>query len=487
MSIESSVNVGSLAGGIIEVSRWVFTGTLRDGRSYAQIWKGWELRSYHWIDNSVRQWLDMLIALGPVDNERAKGLAVYAGIPTDQVDTLMAALQKISVLQGGGENYDTDAYLPRQLNLGTLPHTATAGHFNREILDTNSPYFVKFEVNTTCNMRCGYCYVKEVTQEKVDLEKGIEMLRRLRRAGVIELSLTGLESTLHPEIHELVKFADQLGFRVALLTNGLKFRQELLETLRTCKRTEVRITYHSLDDEQFDSFTKVPRARKRVWQNLLRLKMLGIPVVATIVTNSSNEMLVERTTTELAEEEIPFVVSSIILSYVSDKLPSLASNAYLPSIGVLSSLIENGITTRDRKECTALRSKAWLAANGDLFPCELTRGTPIGNLLETELAELWGADASDRLRKHYGKEPSGCAGCSLKEGCPRCPALAEQENGHPDSAYTAFCDTTMGIASQVSGDVENKPGEAVERFEAPVRPITVSVSQISGSQKRVKN
>ncbi len=459
MSIESSVKVGLLAGGKIEVSRSVFTGTLRNGRSYAQIWKGWELRSYHWIDNSVRQWLDMLIALGPVDINQAKGLAVHIGIPADQFDTLMATLKKISILHSDSANYDTDAYQPRQLNLGTLPHTVTVGHFNREILDSNSPYFVKFEVNTSCNMRCGYCYVKELTQEKVELEKGIEMMRRLRRAGVIELSLTGLESTLHPDIHQLVRFADQLGFRVALLTNGLKFRQDLLETLRTCKRTEVRITYHSSDDEQFDSFTKVPKARMRVWQNILRLKGLGIPVVATIVTNSSNEVLIERTTRELAHEEIPFVVSSIILSYVSDKLPSLTSNAYLPSIGVLSGLIKNGITTRDRKECTALRSKAWLAANGDLYPCELTRGTPIGNLLEMELADLWSVDASDRLRKHYGKEPSGCAGCSLKDACPRCPALAEQENGRPDTAYTAFCDTTTGIARQVSGDLGHEPGE----------------------------
>jgi radical SAM protein with 4Fe4S-binding SPASM domain len=199
-------------------------------------------------------------------------------------------------------------------------------------------------------------------------------------------------------------------------------------------------------------------ARRAIRLNLVRLRDVGVPVVATVVVNRTNESWIRATVAELESERIPYLVSSIILPNVGKVRSPLETNDYLSSTAVLSDLLKHGITHRRRRECAAARTKAWVASNGDVFACELAKSLPIGNVLKTDFLKVWGSETAEEMRSHYGLEPDRCRTCSSRPRCPHCPALAELERGRPDAVYSVFCETTTFIERQHT----QSPGDGLE-------------------------
>jgi len=75
-----------------------------------------------------------------------------------------------------------------------------------------------------CNMRCPYCYNKDVVygQERIDEDIFFEFLQS--RVGLLDgVSITGGEATLYPKLYDFIKKIKQLGFEVKLDTNGVNF------------------------------------------------------------------------------------------------------------------------------------------------------------------------------------------------------------------------------------------------------------------------
>ena len=76
-----------------------------------------------------------------------------------------------------------------------------------------------------CNLRCAYCYNKELVFGRNGLDFD-EVLRFLKsRKGLLEgVVISGGEPTLHKEIFHILKAVKELGFLVKLDTNGTRFK-----------------------------------------------------------------------------------------------------------------------------------------------------------------------------------------------------------------------------------------------------------------------
>ena len=99
------------------------------------------------------------------------------------------------------------------------------------VFDTK-PWAAHLYVTEQCNLDCHYCneFNNSIPHPPLaDLKKWMDHIRKL---GVMRLGLQGGEPLKHPDIVEVVRYANSLGFcKVSMSTNGFLLNRQLLADL----------------------------------------------------------------------------------------------------------------------------------------------------------------------------------------------------------------------------------------------------------------
>lgn len=95
--------------------------------------------------------------------------------------------------------------------------------YNQNIsLDTvDMPLYFYLELNNSCNLRCKFCSVSNKNNEYISIDMARYILDELKNNGIYDVYYTGGEPLLHPNFMEIVEYADKLGIRQTILTNGI--------------------------------------------------------------------------------------------------------------------------------------------------------------------------------------------------------------------------------------------------------------------------
>ncbi len=80
------------------------------------------------------------------------------------------------------------------------------------------------ELTRDCNATCPVCYADAYPGAGgyLSLEEVVAIAERLKREGLLSLTLTGGEPTLHPQLPELVASIRRLGLDATVVSNGLR-------------------------------------------------------------------------------------------------------------------------------------------------------------------------------------------------------------------------------------------------------------------------
>lgn len=149
-----------------------------------------------------------------------------------------------------------------------------------------------FEIIQKCPNNCKFCSsnssIKEETTIPIDMFKKT-INHFLEAGGVTEVSLSGGEPFLHPDLFEMVKFCKENKIRTVIFTSGIKrarslSKEEIDEALRECEVTIADIDKYEPWNER--SKNGVRNFYKRITQGtefseisdkeLIRLKNLGL-------------------------------------------------------------------------------------------------------------------------------------------------------------------------------------------------------------------
>ncbi len=83
---------------------------------------------------------------------------------------------------------------------------------------------VEVKVQTECNIRCLYCFIRRDRADTFDTAAALAELERARSGGLDRLIITGGEPTIRRDLPRLIAEARRLGFAdVQLFSNGLMF------------------------------------------------------------------------------------------------------------------------------------------------------------------------------------------------------------------------------------------------------------------------
>jgi len=126
-------------------------------------------------------------------------------------------------------------------------------------------YPLRVALTDFCNVKCFFCSnegmgLKNRNLRHADYERLVYLLKLLNKNGLNNLSLTGGEPSLYPQIDQLLTFIGQLQFKKTFFhTNGTHLTPELIHK-HLLNFSKVAVSIHTVDFDIWQKLTRGPRA-----------------------------------------------------------------------------------------------------------------------------------------------------------------------------------------------------------------------------------
>ncbi|RLE27202.1 MAG: hypothetical protein DRJ61_17680, partial [Acidobacteria bacterium] len=156
------------------------------------------------------------------------------------------------------------------------------GHFDRSIVQF--PTLAEIALTYGCQNRCSFCYASSPHREDdnrlmttAEVKKVMDKI--FHQAHVPSLSFTGGEATLRKDLPELITYGRELGFRVNLITNGLRLADRAFaEMLVEAVLDSAQVSLEAGQAEIHDLIVGRRGAFSQTTAGIRNLKALGIHV-----------------------------------------------------------------------------------------------------------------------------------------------------------------------------------------------------------------
>ncbi len=312
----------------------------------------------------------------------------------------------------------------------------------------HAPYKADLALHYACNNNCSHCYNEpgRRTMPSMPTEDWQRVLRRLYELGVPYIIFTGGEPTLHPDLEELVAYAEDLGQITGVNTNGRRLSDpDFTAELAAAGADHVQITLASHRRELHDRIVRAEAFDETVAGIRCALETgLHTLTNTTLIRDNADEA------TDIVDflhglGVRTFAMNGMIHSGCGARHPAALSTDevapvlervlaragelgmrflwYTPTEYCRFSPIEAGLGIHS---CNAAEYSMCVEPNGDVLPCQ-SYYEAAGNILADPWESIWDSDLFRRLR--YRREHPGEAG--LPQKCWDCEQLPLCGGGCP--------------------------------------------------------
>lgn len=265
---------------------------------------------------------------------------------------------------------------------------------------------IYLEISNKCNLSCAFCPGTQRAPRTMTTEEAAVLLRRLRPwSDYLYFHIMG-EPLCHPQLGDLLKLAEQDGFKVILTTNGtlLKSRHTIL--LASPALHKVNVSLHAFEandlavpfEEYLNDCFSFGRAASgkfivtyRLW-NQGGQNMKNREILETMRKHYPGDWVTEPRGTRIAHR--------VYLEY-GDKFdwPDLSAKDYGNSVF-----------------CYGLRDQIGVLCDGTVVPCCLDHegDIPLGNLFSQDLEDILNTPKAKAIYEGF------LNGHAPEELCRRC-------------------------------------------------------------------
>lgn len=307
----------------------------------------------------------------------------------------------------------------------------------------NSNYFtLQWHVTQACDLHCKHCYDRSEISP-LTLEQGITILDQFRDF-VLEknvrgqVTFTGGNPLLYKHFPELYQEAAKRNFSIAILGNPTS--KDVIQSLQAIQP----LSFYQVSLEGLEEHNDSIRGAghfKRILAFLEILDELSIysMVMLTLTRENMDQVLplgeFLRGQTDLFTfnrlsqtgegAALETAVKEEYKEFLEQYLDAVKTN---PTMGLKDNLINIVKTERGDKVfggctgygCGAAFNFCSILPNGDMHACRKFQ-SPIGNVLESSLLELYNSEAAET----YRSGPEECRGCKIRPVCGGCQAVIQ--------------------------------------------------------------
>jgi MoaA/NifB/PqqE/SkfB family radical SAM enzyme len=161
------------------------------------------------------------------------------------------------------------------LNLNTILFPK----FNKTLYNDNDMNVrAKLDTGTHCNYSCGFCYYLTELDKITSFEIIKSRIDKLWDVGILEVDLSGGESSIHKDWFRILDYCTNKGFRsISTLSNGSKFsNKEFLLKSRDHGLNEILFSMHGWEENSHDEKVNSKGAFKKIINAINNSKDLGL-------------------------------------------------------------------------------------------------------------------------------------------------------------------------------------------------------------------
>ena len=306
------------------------------------------------------------------------------------------------------------------------------------------PFWLLAEITYRCPLHCAFCYnptdYATHTQNELDTEQWIKVLRDARKLGALQLGISGGEPLLRDDIEEIVAEAGSLGYYSNLITSGVGLTEKRIAEFKRGGLDHIQLSMHDItkDINNFITDTNTFELKKKV---AAMIKEYDYPMVLNVVIHRYNIEHIGEIL-EMAEQIGADFVELANTQYYGWSLLNRAqlmpTREQLEKAEAITNRFRDRVGNKmkvffvvpdyysDRpKKCMNGWGEVFMivTANGDVLPCHSARSLPgleFPNVRDKGLEWAW--NESPTFNKYRGDD-------WMKEPCRTCPEKEKDLGG----------------------------------------------------------
>lgn len=166
-------------------------------------------------------------------------------------------------------------------------------------LDFNhAPFIAIWEVTQACDLACKHCRAEARPQRhsnELTTSEGFELIRQIRKFGKPLFVITGGDPLYRPDVYDLVKYADELGLRVALTPAGTpKLNADAINRLSVNGLSRLAVSLDGSSRQVHDEFRGVDGSFDWTVRAIRHARGIDLPVQVNTSIGKHNVLDVTR-------------------------------------------------------------------------------------------------------------------------------------------------------------------------------------------------
>ncbi len=322
----------------------------------------------------------------------------------------------------------------------------------------HAPLAVDLYITRRCNLNCIYCFAdaryqgnqtisdrcNEMSHDRINF-----LIDQIAEFEIKNITLTGGEPTLRPELVEIIRHLTNYNIEVFLATNAYSMSHKLAQELRDAGLREIQVKLDAANPKTQDKLSRVKGSYEKLIKGIEILKKHSFKVSVAAVVTSWNIKEIPKLVEICADLGINKVEPRIYTpgiwalkgrggAYLNpssdsilwlDKKVRKLQDKYKDVIEI-SSLNTSKFRKVEKKEvplCPGLKSAIGILENGLVVPCELLADFSddfiMGDANKETLINIWNSEKAERWAfRKYPKVGEPCPSCDeferCKGGCP---------------------------------------------------------------------
>ena len=259
---------------------------------------------------------------------------------------------------------------------------------------------VYFEITNVCNLNCSFCPGTKRQKSFVSLEDFERTTDKIKgRVTYLYLHLMG-EPTIHPELCEILRIANEKGFKVIVTTNGTTLAEKGRLLIENGKIHKVSISLHSFEanDKSGISMDKYlddcfSFAREAALKDIITVfRLWNLDGEMTVGQNELNDKILTQMKRFFGDGWVDTrsgkrICDKVFLEY--------GEKFEWPDVDGAELFSEE-----EKFFCHGLRDQIGILCDGTVVPCCLDSegNIPLGNIFESSYDDIMG---SEKVKNFY--------------------------------------------------------------------------------------